>query len=169
MNPGHYSQSRNIYANIFTKTFSIYMEYMQYMYLTLSCISLLSCKLWKSLQQNWKHLYLAHSLIKKRYEKFSTDYIWIKWKQFPMNYRFVCCRYNLYLTTNGYVILWMALRTTYCSVDVVGLQNPQADTCDCFWGTPCLSFCVNWTSVLLSYYKLKDIAPKLQFECNFTN
>ena len=141
LNPEHNSQSRNIYANICNKPFStcINMEYMQYVHLTLPRISLLYYKLWKLLPQNWKHLYLAHSWIKKRYEKFSTDYVWITRKQFPMYSRFICCRYNLYWTTNGYVTLCVALRITCCSssVDVVGLQNSQADTCDCSWGTPC--------------------------------
>ena len=67
LNPEHNSQSRNIYANICNKPFStcINMEYMQYVHLTLPRISLLSYKLWKLLPQNWKHLYLAHSWIKK--------------------------------------------------------------------------------------------------------
>ena len=137
LNPGHYSQSRNIYTNICTKTFSnfhgIHVIYVFnpaiYIIALLQALKVIATKLKASVSCSF--------LDKKRYEKFSTDYVWITWKQFSMNSRFICCRYNLYLTTNGYVILCMALRLPYCSVDVVGLQNPQADTCGCSLGTPC--------------------------------
>ena len=58
--------NQGIFLPIFVpKHLVMFMEYMWYMYLTLPFISLLCCKLWKSLPQSWKHLYLAHSWIKK--------------------------------------------------------------------------------------------------------